>query len=631
VEKYSAMLVGQIFWLAPWILWRNKSLFPDHKTGGFFMSLLTQYHTAQALEFYLGDPLNPDNLFSFQHCMELDEQDAYPEDICQLLSDWNVDLYYIPAAYGGKLKSFEEVLAISRTIARRDLTVAIAHGVTYLGATPVWIAGSDEQKQKIADRIKNQEKISFCLTEKNHGSDILSSETAVETVENGYLLTGEKWLIGNATLSKALTVFTRTNPQGGPRGFSVFFVEKDKLDPNSFSHLAKIKTHGVRGANIGGVNFQNSFLPPDALISTPGSGLEIILKALQVTRTLHAGAAPSLAQADTALRVTLDFVFSRQIYGGSVWDIPHARQTLVEAFVDILLCECVSFAAVRSLHVATNQMSLFSSIIKYFVPTTVEQLIHRISAVLGARYYLREEHWYGIFQKIVRDHSIISVFDGSTAVNLHAIALQLQQLAAYHVETNISETTGIREKIATIFNLEKPLPDFDPNLLEIYNRGRDDILQGIELAEADLADLPINSEAESQVVERIINLTNLLNQLIHIQNQFLLEQGIAYTPKYSKSSQLFDLAKTYCVLHTAVACLQMWLHNRKTLDSFFAQGEWLVICLTRLLEKIQPSLESAPESYWENMGDRLVKLHTENKMFSIIPFELANSSTVEQK
>lgn len=590
------------------------------------MSLLTQYHTAQALEFYLGDPLNPENLFSFQHCMELDEQDAYPEDICQLLSDWNVDLYYIPAAYGGKLKSFEEVLAISRTIARRDLTVAIAHGVTYLGATPVWIAGSDEQKQKIADRIKNQEKVSFCLTEKNHGSDILSSETAVETVENGYLLSGEKWLIGNATLSTALTVFTRTNPKGGPRGFSVFLVEKDKLDPKSFSHLDKIKTHGVRGANIGGVNFQNSFITPDTLISTPGSGLEIILKALQVTRTLHAGAAPSLAQADTALRVTLDFVFSRQIYGGSVWDIPHARQTLVEAFVDILLCECVSFAAVRSLHVATNQMSLFSSIIKYFVPTTVEQVIQRISAVLGARYYLREEHWYGIFQKIVRDHSIISVFDGSTAVNLHAIALQIQQLATYHIETNISETPGIREQIATIFNLEKPLPDFDPNLLEMYNRGRDDILQGIELAEADLADLPINSEAESQVVDRIMNLTNLLNQLIHIQNQFLVEQGIAYTPKYSKSSQLFDLAKTYCVLHTAVACLQMWLHNRKTLDSFFAQGEWLVICLTRLLEKIQPSLESAPESYWENMGDRLVKLHTENKMFSIVPFELANSS-----
>ncbi len=126
------------------------------------MSLLTQHHTAQALEFYLGDPLNPENLFSFQHCMELDEQDAYPEDICQLLSDWNLDLYYVPVAYGGKLQSFEEVLAISRVIARRDLTVAIAHGVTYLGATPVWLAGSDEQKQQIANRITNSEKISLC-------------------------------------------------------------------------------------------------------------------------------------------------------------------------------------------------------------------------------------------------------------------------------------------------------------------------------------------------------------------------------------------------------------------------------------------------------------------------------------
>lgn len=589
------------------------------------MSLLTQYHTAQALEFYLGDPLNPKNLFSFQHCMELDEQDAYPEDICQLLSDWNLDLYYIPVAYGGKLQSFEEILAISRVIARRDLTVAIAHGVTYLGATPVWLAGSDEQKQNIAQRIKNREKISFGLTEKNHGSDILSSETTVEAVENGYLLSGEKWLIGNATLSTALTVFTRTNPKGGPRGFSVFLVEKDRLATNSFSHLNKIKTHGVRGANIGGVSFQNSFLPANALISNPGTGLEIILKALQVTRTLHAGAAPSLAQADTALRVTLDFVFSRHIYGSTVWDIPHARRTLIEAFVDILFCECVSLAAVRSLHVATSQMSLFSSIIKYFVPTTVEKVIQRISTVLGARYYLREEHWYGIFQKIVRDHAIISVFDGSTAVNLHAIALQLQQLATYHVETNIAETPGIREQISNIFNLEKPLPDFDVNLLEMYNRGRDDVLQGIELAEADLNALALKSEVESQVLERIINLANILNQLIHIQNQFLLEQGIAYTQKYSKSPELFDLAKSYCILHTAVACIQIWLHNRKSLGDFFANGEWLVICLTRLLEKLQPSLDLPPESYWENMGNHLVKLYTENQMFSIIPFQLASN------
>jgi len=589
------------------------------------MAWLTQYRNAEALELYLGDPLNPENLFSFHHCLELDEQDAYPEDICQLLYDWNLHLYYIPVANGGKLKSFEEVLAISRTIARRDLTVAIAHGVTYLGATPVWIAGSDAQKQQVAQRIKNHERISFGLTERNHGSDILNNETAVEAGENGYRLSGEKWLIGNATRATALTVFTRTNPKGGPRGFSVFLVEKDRLEPESYSNLDKIKTHGLRGANISGVKFDNSSIAADALISSPGTGLEIILKALQVTRTLHAGAAPSLAQADTALRVTLDFVFSRQIYGGTVWDIPHARQTLIEAFVDLLICECVSFAAVRSLHVLTNQMSLFSAIIKYFVPNTVEELIRRVSAVLGARYYLREEHWYGIFQKIVRDHAIISVFDGSSAVNLHAIALQLQQLANYHVANNLDEVTGIREMIATIFNLNKSLPDFDPNQLEIYNRGRDYILQSVDLAEADLAKLKTEADMDPKVLEKVINLTYILNQLIHIQNQVLIEKGLVYISKYSKSTELFDLAKSYCILHTSVACVQVWIHNRTILGDFFARGEWLVLCLTRLLEKLQPSLESAPEEFWDRAGDQLVKLYTDHQMFSIVPFQLADA------
>ena len=82
---------------------------------------------------------------------------------------------------------------------------------------------------------------------------------------------------------------------------------------------------------------------------------------------------------------------------------------------------------------APEQSSLWASIVKYFVPTTIETMIQNLSVVLGARYYMREEHEFGTFQRVLRDAAVVSLFDGSTVVNLHALMLQFRHLARRRV------------------------------------------------------------------------------------------------------------------------------------------------------------------------------------------------------
>ena len=65
-----------------------------------------------------------------------------------------------------------------------------------------------------------------------------------------------------------------------------------------------------------------------------------------------------------------------------------------------------------------EQASLSSAMAKYLVPTLAEAGLGSLSVTLGARYYLREEHVHGIFQKMLRDNAVIGLFDGSTAINL---------------------------------------------------------------------------------------------------------------------------------------------------------------------------------------------------------------------
>src|ERR1700736_6009298 len=156
------------------------------------------YNAPEELEQYLGDPADSANELSFRRSVERDEREMYPEEACALLENWGIHLYYIPQEFGGKLVSFEEIFLLMRVVARRDLTVAIAHGGTFLGAITTWIAGTEDQKYRLAQIIKARAKVSLGLTERQHGGDLLANQTQAAPVEGGYILSGEKWLIGNA-------------------------------------------------------------------------------------------------------------------------------------------------------------------------------------------------------------------------------------------------------------------------------------------------------------------------------------------------------------------------------------------------------------------------------------------------
>src|SRR5262249_24228802 len=256
------------------------------------------------------------------------------------LVQWTVPHCYVPVEHGGKLKSFEELLFLTRVISRRDLTAAIAMGQVFLGAVHVWIDGSTAQRRTVAEIIKGGKQMAFALTEKAHGSDVLASDCRGIKVKEGYLLSGEKWLINNGTRGAALTVFARTPTPDNPGEFSLLLVVKTLLDDSSYSHLRRVKTHGIRGADISGIRFHECLVPHDALIGAPGSGLETALKGLMITRTLCSGF--SLGALDTALRLTTQFSLERKLYAGVAYDIPHVRSVLTSCFLDLLACECLA-------------------------------------------------------------------------------------------------------------------------------------------------------------------------------------------------------------------------------------------------------------------------------------------------
>ncbi|WP_178880212.1 acyl-CoA dehydrogenase family protein, partial [Streptomyces acidiscabies] len=227
----------------------------------------------------------------------LDEREEFPARAMRVLDEAGLAAHYVLA--DGELP---ETVQLLRAVARRDLTVAIAHGKTFLGSVPVWVAGTREQQDALAVRVRAGDPVCWGLTERGHGADLLAGELRAIAHDGGWRLDGEKWLINNATRSALACVLARTDPEGGARGFSLFLVDKARLTEGSWRDLPKVRTHGIRGADISGFVLDGA---EGTLVGEVGGGLPAVLTSLQLTRT--ACAALSLGAADHALGLAREF------------------------------------------------------------------------------------------------------------------------------------------------------------------------------------------------------------------------------------------------------------------------------------------------------------------------------------
>lgn len=532
-----------------------------------------------ALENLLESHSHSPDTFAPATLAKLDMEEAFPQSAIQVLNDFGLHRYYIPEQYAGRLTRYDELIGLWRVVSRRDLTVAIAHGKTFLGAICTWIAGNTYQINELASIMETGAAISWGLTERNHGGDLLSGELEAIESEDGWILNGEKWLINNATRGQALCILARTEAPTA-RGFSLFLVDKEQLKTNSYYCLPKEQTHGIRGADISGISFKNTEISKKALIGDKGAGIEVTLKALQITRTLCAGL--SLGAADQALRLVLPFARQHQLYGQSLITLASARRMLGEACTMLVIAEAVSFVASRSIHSLTAEMSVVSAIAKAFVPTLADDLIAKIAELMGARAYLTTAYADGMFQKLERDHRIVAIFDGSTVVNRSTLINQFPLLAKAYQQKKINHD-GV--KIATSLHSELPSVKFEQ--LTLLSSGGCSLIQNLP----DLTDKITDFIKQGIIPDSITAMLQQFNTAV----TELMQDIAKYKPtRLEAEPQAFILASRYEWCFAGAAALHIWIHNmprmnNPTVKSIWQHGLWLEVSLSWIIQQLDPA------------------------------------------
>lgn len=570
---------------------------------------------AESLERHLGDP-DDEIPFSTVRSLAHDETETFPTEACHALESWGIQNYYVPSAHGGSLARYEDALQLMRVVARRDLTVAIGHGKTYLGAVCAWVGADPAQAAALGRRVRDRAVVSLCLTERAHGSDLLSSEFAARRTGGGFLLDGEKWLINNASRGDVLCLLAATDTAGGPRSMSLFLVDRHALPEGTVRSLPKVLTHGIRGADISGIALRQAPVPVDALVGEVGGGLEILLKALQVTRTMCTSL--SLGAGDTALRLACRFALERRLHGRTLVQLPQARRTLAEAYADLLLAEVVAISAARGIDALPGEASVSSAVAKYLVPSSMDATIARLGGLLGARAFLMDVHARGLFQKVERDHRIVGLFDGNTLVNLQGLVTQGRSLARGF---NTRRTPAV--DLEAMFALTREPSNLDPSRLRLASAQGSSVLNAFPDAVAQLAALTPDTpglRAAADLARRVLDSCQSVHASLASPPGRVSDIG----------PEAFAAAKRYALCFAAASSVLFYLHNHEQAGTgrtseLWDDATWLRAVLGRLLWRLHGPDERAA-AHVDALAEPLLAQTRTARLFSLFDLDLAEGA-----
>ncbi|MFD9130090.1 acyl-CoA dehydrogenase family protein [Kitasatospora sp. NPDC059571] len=348
------------------------------------------------------------------------------------------------------------------------------------------------------------------------------------------------------------------------------------------------------------------------MVGAEGGGTELVLKALQISRTLCPSL--SLGAMDAALRLLVRFSRERELYGRRLADLPLTRRTLADAYADLLLCEALSTVATRSIQALPGELSITAAVAKYLVPTIGDEVIGALGHLLGARSFLADHYAHGMFQKIARDHRIVGIFDGNTLVNLYSLVAQFRGLAR-----------GYRRRPqqplpAELFGLDRALPPFAPDALALVSRPGSSVLGA-------LPDLVAALREEARERPALGPALAAAEELAAAAAALHESLGGRVESVTGTSPESFEQARAYTLCFAGAAALGLWLHNHDAHqdDPPWRDGRWLHAVLDRVLRRLPGPRrrDTAAPAPSEELADALTHQYEQGLLFSLLHCPIA--------
>jgi len=199
----------------------------------------------------------------------------------------------------------------------------------YIGAL-----GTEEQKERWLPKCVTGEYIlAIAMTEPGTGSDLSAIRTKAEDKGDHYLLNGSKSFISNGILSDLVIVAAKTDLNSS-HGISLFVVERGM---EGFERGKNLKKMGLHSQDTSELFFNNVKLPKENLLGELNRGFYHLMHHLAEERLLSA--VGSLANAEAAFAVTMEYVNERKVFGRTIGEFQVNRFKLADMRMEMDVCQ----------------------------------------------------------------------------------------------------------------------------------------------------------------------------------------------------------------------------------------------------------------------------------------------------
>ena len=347
---------------------------------------------------------------------EYDEHQTHPVDVIAKAHELGLMNPHVPQEFGGLGLSVLDGVLIGEELSWGCSGIAVSIVANSLGAAPVVIAGTVEQKRRwLPPLLETPILCSFGLTEPNAGSDVSGIQTTAVRVGDDYVINGSKMFITNAGHASWLVVFASTDKSKGHRGLTAFVVPTDAEGVVVEKHLDKM---GQRATDTSAIAFQDVVVPATNRLGDEGQGFKIAMMTLDGTRPGTAAGAVGVAQA--AYEYSVEYAKERVQFGQPIAMNQGVNFMVADMATEIEAARLLVWQAAWLIEQG-KRATLQSSFAKRFAADMVMKVTTDAVQIFGGYGYIKE---YPV-EKLMRDAKLFQIYEGTSQIQRLVIAREI--------------------------------------------------------------------------------------------------------------------------------------------------------------------------------------------------------------
>jgi len=358
-------------------------------------------------------------LLTKERILEFDRKEIFPEDVIRemLGPEIGLQLLMIPEAYGGLGGGARDSCAVTREMAKVCLGITTAFFAIQLGADPIVVGATEEQKKKWLGKIAAGEAlVAYAVTEPDAGSNVAALKTKADPVTDasgritGYRINGNKQFISTGGYADFITVLA-----DAPEGPTFFIMEKDTP---GYQRGKGEEKHGIRASNTSPLTFSEAFVPVENLVGgVPGQGLKQANEVFGYTRLMVA--AMGLGAGEAALEIAVPYAKERIQFKTPLSEKQgYTHKLIVPNVVRLAAAAAYIDEVAERLDAGERDLEVEGSIAKWFATEAGNRAAEDCIQALGGYGYINE---YGV-EKIKRDVRITTIYEGTSEIQQNIIS-----------------------------------------------------------------------------------------------------------------------------------------------------------------------------------------------------------------